>query len=108
MNLEFGNPHAFWLTLLIPAVLALTNRRVLKAAVRYPSVQNLKRLPRSLRQRCRVLVPLLRVAALMLLIIVLARPLREIETQELPSEGIGIAMLVDRSGSMADPDNKLM
>lgn len=108
MSIEFGNPHAFWLTLLIPVVLALTNRRVLKAAVRYPSVQSLKRLPRSLRQRCRVLVPLLRVAALMLMIIVLARPLRQIETQELPSQGIGIAMLVDRSGSMADPDNKLM
>jgi Ca-activated chloride channel family protein len=76
--------------------------------VRYPSIENLKRLPRSFRQRCRVLVPHLRAVALMLLVIVLARPLREIETQELPSRGIAIAMLVDRSGSMGDPDNKLM
>lgn len=108
MNLELANPHAFWLVLLIPLYLILSRRRQTTAAVRYPSIDNLKRLPRSFRQRCRVLVPLLRAAALLLLIIVLARPLREIETQELPSEGIGIAMLVDRSGSMGDPDSKLM
>ena len=108
MNIDFDNPHAFWLVLLIPLCFLLTRRRVITAAVRYPSIENLKRLPRSFRRRCRAVAPLLRAAALMLLIVVLARPLRQIETQELPSQGIGIAMLVDRSGSMGDPDNKLM
>lgn len=108
MNIEFANPHAFWLLLLIPLYLLLAGRRRITAAVRYPSIANLKRLPRSFRQRCRILVPLLRILALILLILVLARPLREIETQELPSQGIAIAMLVDRSGSMGDPDAKLM
>jgi Ca-activated chloride channel family protein len=108
VSIEFDNPQAFWLVLLIPLYLILTKRRLTTAAVRYPSIENLERLPRSFRQRCSVLVPLLRTAALALLITVLARPLREIETQELPSQGIAIAMLVDRSGSMGDPNNKLM
>ena len=108
MNIGFDNPHAFGLVLLIPLYTIVARRRLITAAVRYPSIDNLKRLPRSFRQRCRVLIPLLRVLALILLIIVLARPMKEIETQELPSQGIAIAMLVDRSGSMGDPDNKLM
>src|SRR5690606_34377181 len=78
------------------------------AALRYPSVRNLKRLPRSLRQRCRFLLPVLRTIALLLLIVALARPTRRQETQELPSQGLAIAMLLDRSGSMADPNGKLM
>ncbi len=77
-------------------------------AVRYPSVRHLKRLPRSLRQRCRFLLPLLRTAGIVLLIIVLARPTRQLTTQELPSKGIAIAMVLDRSGSMGDMDGRLM
>lgn len=107
MNMDFNNPQAFWLLLLIPAYLIVAARRRTTAAVRYPSVVGLKRLPRSLRQRSRVLGPLLRAAALLLLVVVLARPQRAIETQELPSQGIGIAMLVDRSGSMGDAENRL-
>jgi Ca-activated chloride channel family protein len=107
VSLEFNNPHALWLALLIPVYLYVTRRRISTCAVRYPSVRNLKTLPRSLRQRCRYILPALRALALLLLIVVLARPLRRVETQELPSEGIGIAMVVDRSGSMGYPDNKL-
>ncbi len=107
MSIEFSNPHALWLALLVPVYLLLARRRVTTPALRYPSVRNLKRLPRSFRQRCRWLLTALRAAALLLLVVVLARPLRRIETQELPSEGIGIAMLVDRSGSMGAPENKL-
>ncbi|MBN1491287.1 MAG: VWA domain-containing protein [Phycisphaerae bacterium] len=107
MNVEFHNPHALWLLLLIPAYLYARRRRITTTAVRYPSVRNLQRLPKSFRQRCRILMTALRTTALVLLVIVLARPLRQIETQELPSEGIAIAMLVDRSGSMAAPDNRL-
>ncbi len=105
---EFANPHALWLVLLIPPYLWWSRRRRTTAALRYPSVRNLKRLPRSLRQRCRFLLPVLRTIALLLLIVALARPTRRQETQELPSQGLAIAMLLDRSGSMADPNGKLM
>lgn len=107
MSFEFHNPQAFWLLLLIPAYLYARRRRVTRCALRYPSVRHLKTLPRTFRQRCRIVMPVLHTAGLTLLIVALARPLARIETQELPSEGIGILLLVDRSGSMGAPENKL-
>jgi len=106
--IEFANPHALWLVLLVPLYLLVLRRRRVTAALRYPSVRNLRRLPKSLRQRCRILLPVLRTLALLLLIVALARPIRRLETQELPSQGLAIAMLLDRSGSMGDPRGKLM
>jgi len=108
MSITFDNPHALWLIGAIPLYWWWLKRRTITAAVRYPSVRNLKRLPRSFRQRCRFVMGLARTAAMLLLIVVLARPMRQLETQELPSEGIAIAMLVDRSGSMGNPQGKLM
>jgi Ca-activated chloride channel family protein len=108
MPIQFDNPHALWLLLLIPVYLLVVRRRKTTTALRYPSVRNLRRLPRSLRQRCRTLLPALRTIAFLLLIVVLARPIRRLETQEMPSQGIAIAMLLDRSASMGDPDGRLM
>jgi len=108
VNVQFDNPHAFWLLLLIPVYLYWVRRRATTVAVRYPSIRNLKLLPKSFRQRMRWLLPFLRTAGLVLLVVVLARPTREIESEQLPSKGIGIAMLVDRSGSMGDVQNKMM
>lgn len=108
LDLQFQNPHMLWLALLVPVYLWVSRRRVTTAAVRYPSVRHLKRLPRSFRQRCRAVLPAMRALAMLLLIVVLARPTREIAAQELPSRGIAIAMVLDRSGSMGDPNGKLM
>jgi len=105
---EFDNPHALWLALLIPVYLIGLRRRRTTSAVRYPSVRNLQRLPRSLRQRFRFVMRLLEVAALLLLIVALARPIRQLEYHQMPSQGIAIAMVVDRSGSMANRDGQLM
>jgi Ca-activated chloride channel family protein len=110
MNLgfHFNNPHVLWLALLVPVYLWISRRRPTTAAVRYPSVRHLQRLPRSLRQRCRFVLPLLRTVALLLLIVVLARPVYHLESQEQPSQGIAIAMLLDRSASMGDSNGRLM
>lgn len=109
MNLlHFQNPQVLWLMLLVPVYLWISRRRVTTAAVQYPSVRHLKRLPRSLRQRLRVVLPALRAIALVLLIVVLARPTRQLESQDLPSRGIAIAMVLDRSGSMGDMNGRLM
>jgi Ca-activated chloride channel homolog len=105
---QFANPHMLWLALLVPPLIWWMQRRVTTAAVRYPSVRHLRRLPRSFRQRARIALPILRGVALLLIVVVLARPIRQLETQQLPSQGIAIAMLLDRSGSMGDPDNRLM
>ncbi len=62
LGLHFSNPHMLWLILLVPLYAWLAHRRVTTAAVRYPSVRPLKRLPKSLRQRCRFVLPALRIA----------------------------------------------
>ena len=109
MNLlpEFQNPHALWLVLLVPLHLLYRRWRVTTASVRYPSVRNLRRLPMSFRRRCLFLLPLLESIAVLLMVVVLARPVRETEIEDVPTEGIAIAMVLDKSGSMGDPENKL-
>jgi Ca-activated chloride channel family protein len=108
LDFHFNHPHMLWLALLVPPYLWIARRRVTTAAVRYPSVRHLKRLPRSFRQRFRSVLPAMRGLALLLLVIVLARPTRQLKSEETPSRGIAIAMLLDRSGSMGDPSGKLM
>ena len=105
---EFYNPWALLLAVLVPPYLVVLMRRQATPALRYPSVHNLKRLPRTLRQRCRRWLPLLRGLAMLLLVVVIARPFRQLETQELPSEGIAILMLLDRSSSMGDEQNRMV
>jgi Ca-activated chloride channel family protein len=107
-DFHFQNPHMLWLALLVPVYMWVLRRRVTTAAVRYPSVRHLRRLPKSFRQRCRFVLPLLRAVALLLLIVALARPTRQVGTEEMPSQGIAIAMVLDRSASMADPNGKLL
>lgn len=71
-----------------------------------PSTGELAQRPwrRSLAQRCAVLVPLFQLAALVCVSIALARPLRgSIETSS-TTEGIDIALVIDRSGSMTAED----
>lgn len=106
--LHFQNPYVLWLMLLVPVYVWISRRRTTTAAVRYPSVRHLKHLPKSLRQRLRFMLPFVRTVAILLLIVVLARPTRQLETQELPSRGIAIAMVLDRSGSMGDANGRLM
>lgn len=105
---EFYNPWALLLAVLVPPYWVVLMRRQATPALRYPSVHNLKRLPRTLRQRCRRWLPLLRGLAMLLLVVVLARPFHQLETQELPSEGIAILMLLDRSSSMGEDQNRMV
>jgi Ca-activated chloride channel family protein len=60
--------------------------------------------PRSLRQRLTWLPPVLQLAALALSIVALARPLRSNVYSDVTSEGVDIALVVDRSGSMRFDD----
>ncbi len=63
-----------------------------------------KGLPRSLRQRLAWLPTLLQLAALLLVVVGLARPLRGNVHQTSRSEGVDIAVVIDRSGSMRYDD----
>ena len=60
--------------------------------------------PRSLRQRCAWLPPVLQLLAVALAGVALARPLRSNVEAVFESEGVDIALVVDRSGSMQFED----
>jgi Ca-activated chloride channel family protein len=63
-----------------------------------------KRLDGTWRTRARWLLPVLRTAILVLLIVAVARPRKGNEQERIRSEGIAIQLLVDRSGSMQAMD----
>ena len=64
----------------------------------------LRGVPRSARERLHGLLPALRGAALLLLLLALARPQLENRLSEVVSQGIDIVVALDQSGSMAAVD----
>jgi len=105
--LRFASP---WLLLLlvIPILLALwpyiNRRRVQPATLQYSDLRLTRQLSPSLRQRLRFVLPVLRVIALVLLIIALARPQSGNAREIISGEGVDIAIVLDISGSMAALD----
>lgn len=97
---RFHDP--LWLGALLPALLLLwlAARRGRTQAVTFSSVADLASLPITLAQRLKPLLPLLRVAGVVLLVIALARPQHGREETRIRTEGIDIMMVIDRSGSM--------
>lgn len=73
-----------------------------RAAGRIPLLPG--RAPRSLRQRCSWIPRALEVAALVLALLGLARPLRGNVALDVVSEGVDIVLALDRSGSMRFDD----
>lgn len=71
-----------------------------RAAVSFSSLQSLSLVPATWAVRLRWIVPALRSAVLVLLIICLARPQKADEQMRIFTEGIAIQLIVDRSGSM--------
>jgi len=75
-----------------------------RAAVSFSSLQPLARIPATWAMRLRWIVPALRSAILVLLIMCLARPQKADERTRVFTEGIAIQLIVDRSGSMRAMD----
>ncbi len=89
------------LALLLPTML-VARRKQRTPAIRFSSTGAFADLPRPLRHRLRGLVPTLRILALILLLVALARPRKGDEYTEVQTQGIAIQMVVDRSSSMWD------
>lgn len=100
---EFHHP---WILLLAVPALGLlwwsAKRRRTTAAVVFPSVLRLKGLRPTLRQRLRWVVPALQAIAVLGLILAAARPRQGDARTVVRSEGVAIAMVLDRSGSMEE------
>ena len=99
--MHFESPYAFLLLLLIPLALAWRGRRRRGGAIRFSSTAHAAGTGRSLRQSLAALPSVLRTAALVLLVIALARPQRGLERVRDVTQGIAIEMVVDRSSSMS-------
>ena len=97
--LHFESPWAFLILLAVPA-LHLWRVRRRRGSLRFSSTDHAKRAGRSLRQRFMFLPQALRVLALVLLAVGLARPQLGKERIRDVSKGVAIEMVVDRSGSM--------
>ncbi len=98
MRFEF--PWAFLLLPVAALVFRLSVRRGGTGTIRFSSVGNAAASGESRRTRFRHLPAALRVAAVVLLTIGLARPQQGREAARDVSEGIAVEMVVDRSGSM--------
>lgn len=102
-DLSFGDP---WFLCLVPVAVALVwygRARRGRVRGRMPVLPHAA-VARSLAQRCGWLVPALQVVAVVLVALALARPLRGSVETTTHSEGVDIALVIDRSGSMEHKD----
>lgn len=96
------------LLLVLPFILYRERRRraAVEAALAVPDSAALRAAPPSLRSRLVRLLPHLELAALLLTVVILARPQSGVREREVLSEGIDIMLALDVSGSMKAEDFK--
>jgi len=84
----------------------LKRGRFRSAAVKFSDVRIVSRAARTHRRRWRVVLPVLRIAAVILLVVALARPRSGTEVREITSKGVDIMLALDVSSSMQAEDFK--
>ncbi len=106
INMHFASPLLLWLLFLLVPLVAYYIFRVLQggATIDISTVETVRRAPRTVRYYLRHIPFVMRVAALALIIVALARPQEIEEHQNTSSEGIDIMMAIDISGSMLARD----
>ncbi len=106
MDITFANPEFLFLLLLVPgtAVWYYYRLRTKESDVRYSTLDPFAMVKYSTKERLRHLPFMLRMAALALIIIALARPQSTSKGQNVYSEGIDIVLALDISGSMLAED----
>jgi len=98
--MRFATPWAFVLTAVIALLVVILLRLRKPGGVHFPSVENARRAGASWRTRLSRLPLVLRVIALVLLVVALARPQEGREKVRDVTRGVAIEMVIDRSGSM--------
>ncbi len=104
--MHFANPYLLWLLLIIVPIVAHYIFFTLRggAAINISTVEGVRRAPRTFRYWLRHLPIILRVVAIALMIVAIARPQTIEESRTSSSEGIDIMMAIDVSGSMLARD----
>jgi Ca-activated chloride channel family protein len=98
--MQLYSPWALILLLVLPVMAYLILRRKGTAAVRFPSLVDMKSCLVSWRIRFRPLLTIARLVCVALLIVALARPRKGTVLSEISTEGVAIEAVVDHSGSM--------
>jgi len=98
--MQLYSPWALLLLLVLPVMAYLTLRKRRTAAVKFPSLKDMKSCLISWRLRFRPALTVARLACLSLLIVALARPRKGTVLSEISTEGVAIEVVADRSGSM--------
>jgi len=99
--MQLYSPWALLLLLVLPLVGYLLLRKKRGAAVKFPSLVDMRRCPVSWRLRLRPVLIVARLLCLTLLILALARPRKGTVLSEISTEGVAIEAVVDHSGSMS-------
>jgi N-terminal double-transmembrane domain len=107
-NITFANPKFLWGLLMIPALIVwyVIRHKKQEASVRFSDTQGFDELPKSWRVYARHLLFALKMAALALLLVAMARPQSASTSQKSNIEGIDIILAQDISGSMLARDFK--
>jgi Ca-activated chloride channel family protein len=102
----FAYPWVLWLLALIPALAVVywRRRKRMVTEVTFSSVLPFDHIPGSLREKLRDIPVGLRLLALALFIVALARPQSVSSKENVSTEGIDIVLLIDISGSMLAED----
>ena len=114
MNFHFASPWLLSLLILLPFLAARyfwASRRTQPATLKHASAAMVRDVPRSWRITLRPILSMLRLLAIALIIIALARPQIVQAKETISGEGVEIALALDISGSMAsldfEPQNRL-
>ena len=107
-NIEFANPKLLWLLLLVPVLIVwyILRHKQQEASVSFSDLKGMVKLPKTWKSYLRHLLFALKMAALALLIVALARPQSSSTNSTSNIEGIDIVMAMDVSGSMLARDLK--
>ena len=107
-NIEFANPKLLWLLLLVPLAIVwyILRHKKQEASVNFSDLKGMVKLPKTWKAYLRHLLFALKMAALVLLIVALARPQSSSTNSTSNIEGIDIVMAMDVSGSMLARDLK--
>ncbi len=105
--MTFHHPSIWFLLglLLLPLLWWRMTRS--QPAMSYSSIAPLQKIQPGIAVHLRWIIPIIRIAALGLLIVALARPQKTNERAPIISEGIAIELIIDKSGSMKAMDFEL-
>jgi len=98
--MQLYSPWVLLLFLVLPIMAFMCLRKKRTAAIKFPSLMDMKNCHLSARIRFRPLLLIARLICIGLLIVALARPRKGTVLSEISTKGVAIEVVADRSGSM--------